>query len=188
MPFVKLKCGIEFLAEGARPVAQIVLPDKKFRKLLELSDQFKLDVTESFELDVAQRIAGPSGHAAGHVGAGAEAKLALEIGPFHYRLMRAEIDHSGSGSHKVFWSITGAEHVHEEEPTLLVVIRVPKQTRQVRVAAALQAYHSFRPLTASLGDLIEYVAGRLKRFFRAGAPVEAKRVWDISSRLRIDGR
>jgi hypothetical protein len=188
MPFEKLKCGIEFLSEGVRPVAQIVLPDKKFKKLLELSDQLALAVNESFELDVAQRVDAAAGAVKGQVGVSAGAKLALDIGPFSYRLMQAEIDHSGSGSHKVFWSIAGAQHVHEQEPTLLVVIRVPKATRQVQIAAALQAYHSFRPLAATLGQLIGYVAGRLKRFFKAGAPVEAKRVWDISSRLTIDGR
>jgi len=188
LPFVKLKCGIEFLTEGARPVAQIVLPDKKFRKLLELSDQLQLAVTESFDLDVTQRVAGAAGAAGGHVAASAGGQLALELGPFRYRLMRAEVDHSGTGNHKVFWSITGAERVHEEEPTLLVVMRVPKQARQVKVAAALQAYHEFRLLTASLGELVEYLAERFKRFFRAGAPVEAKRVWDISSRLTVDGR
>jgi hypothetical protein len=182
-PFVRLKCALEF-NPGAdahlRPRARMILPDRKFKTLLEVNDSVELRIGENFEFEPSLPKL-PIGTAS--VEAKAAAKLGLVAGPFTYRLRRAQVDHSPAGSATVFWSLEGSEFFQESDQDLIVVLQVARGVTQVRIAAALQAYHSFRLLSASLGELISYVGRRLTNFFQAGAPVEHTIVWDISPNL-----
>lgn len=183
-PFVKLKCALEF-NPGAdphlRPRARLILPDRKFKTLLEANDSVEFRIGENFEF-VPTLPKLPVGTAS--VEAKAAAKLGFVAGPFTYRLRRAQVDHSPAGSATVFWSLEGSEFFQENDPDLIVVLQVPREVREVKIAAAMQAYHSFRFLSATLGEAVAYIGRRLANFFKAGAPVEDKTVWDVSHELK----
>lgn len=182
-PFVRLKCALEFNPGGdahLRPRARMILPDRKFKTLLEVNDSVELRIGENFEFEPNLPKL-PIGTAS--VNAKAAAQLGLVAGPFNYRLRRAQVDHSPAGSATVFWSLEGSEFFQENDQDLIVVLQIPREVKQVKIAAAMQAYHSFRLLSASIGELFSYLSRRLTNFFQAGAPVEHTTVWDISPNL-----
>jgi hypothetical protein len=192
-PFVKLQCGVEFnpgVSEGhLRPVAQMILPDRKFQSLLEANTRVTLAIGEDFEFkaagsaDMDAAAGGTAASAKGAVDAKLAASAGFTAGPFSYTLKRARVDHSPTGTEKVFWSLDGAEFFEEQEPVLVVVMRVPKEAREVRVAAALQASHEFKLFAAPLGAALAYLGERIASFFRAGAPARHTQVWDLTPRL-----
>ena len=182
-PFVRLKCALEF-NPGAeahlRPKARMILPDRKFKTLLEANDSLELRIGENFEFEPTLPKL-PVGTAS--VEAKAAAKLGFVAGPFTYRLRRAQVDHSPAGSSTVFWSLEGSEFFQENDVDLIVILQIPREVTQVKIAAAMQAYHSFRLLSATLGEAVAYLGHRLTNFFKSGAPVQDTAVWDISSDL-----
>jgi len=191
-PFVKLKCAVEFnpgIADGRlRPRAHMILPDKKFKQLLEFNDSLELRIGENFEFEAASEdLALQAGELKATGKASVDAKVAgnvgLLAGPFTYRLKRAQVDHSPVGTEKVFWTLDGAEFFQEDDPTLIAILQVPLTVDEVKIAAALQAYHQFSLLAGTLGEVINYLRQRLATFFRQGAPVQDTQVWDISPSL-----
>lgn len=191
-PFHKLECGVEFnpgVGDGhLRPRALMILPDRKFKQLLEVDDSLELRIGENFEFEAdTGSLAAPLAVGGAKARAGVEAKAAAKLGfiagPFKYTIKRAELEHSPTGSEKVFWRISDTTLLHEDEPTLIVVLQVPREVREVKIAAAMQAYHSFNTWAASLSDVIDYFGERLATFFRRGAPIRDTKVWDITHSL-----
>jgi hypothetical protein len=190
--FKKLKVAVEFnpeVIEGhLRPRAHTILPNRKFKQLMELSDSLEIRIGEDFDFEAKVappevQVGGSKVDAEAKVDAKAAGKLGLIVGPFRYTWKKAELDHSPTGTEKVFWSIDGSQFFQEDEPTFVVVLQVPKTVKQVQIAAALQAYHHFNLAAAGLADAIRYLAQQAQNFFRSGAPVENKQVWDISPSL-----
>lgn len=182
-PFVRLKCALEFnpgTEAHLRPKARMILPDRKFKTLLEADDSIEFRIGENFEFEPTLPKL-PVGTAS--VEAKAAAKLGFVAGPFTYKLRRAQVDHSPAGSSTVFWSLEGSEFFEENDVDLIVILQIPREVTQVEIAAAMQAYHSFRLLSATLGEAVAYLGHRLTSFFKSGAPVEDTTVWDISPDL-----
>lgn len=113
----------------------------------------------------------------------AAAKAGLVVGPFSYRVRRALLDHSPPGTETVFWSLSDAEFLQGDDLDLVVVLQVPRGVEQVKIAAALQAYHGHNFLAVDLGEVINYVRQRIQEFFRKGAPVPDQAIWDITPSL-----
>jgi hypothetical protein len=192
MPFVRLECAVEFnpgVADGSlRPRAYMIFPDRKFQQLLQVTDNLQLGINENFELEAetGKVEAGVgSAKAKGEAGVGGQAKggLDLAVGPFTYTWKKAKVEHSPAGTEKVFWRLDGAEFFQEDAPNFIVVLQVPNAVNQVQIAAALQAYHQPNIGAMGPGEFLNYFTQRLRNFFKQGAPVPDKQVWDISSRL-----
>lgn len=191
-PYNKIECALEFNpgeADGfRRPRAMLMLPDRKFTNLLELSDSLTMKIGESFEFEAAT---GDMQLGAGGAKAGGKAgvdvatagNLGLAVGPFTYTLKKAKVENSSPGAERVFWRVTGSEFFQESVPQFVVVLKVPKEVTSVRIAAALQAYSYFNLAAAGLGDVLRYLGERVANFFRAGAPVRDAQEWDISRSL-----
>ena len=127
---------------------------------------------------------GTPGPAAGaHVAARGSGKLGFVAGPFNYRVRKAAIERGPLPSERVFWRISETETLSEAPPELIAVIAVPEGTRQLQIAAALQAYASGAVLTMTLGDFVSYLGSKLRNFFASGAPVRSTQVWDLTPRL-----
>lgn len=192
MPFNKIECLLEFnpgeAAGHLRPRALLLLPDRKFKQLLELSDSLTLRIGENFEFeaetgDLSASVGGAGGSLSAGVDVAAAGKLGLTVGPFTYTLKKAQVENSSAGSEKVFWRVTGSEFFQESAPQFVVVLQVPKSVASVRIAGALQAYSHFNLGAAGLSEALKYLGDRLANFFRKGAPVRDAREWDISPSL-----
>lgn len=192
MPFNKIECALEFnpgeMDGYRRPRAMLLLPDRKFSNLLELTDSLTMKIGENFEFEAST---GDVQIEAGSVKAGGKAgvdvatagNLGLAVGPFTYTLKKAKVENSSPGAEKVFWRVTGSEFFQDSVPQFVVVLQVPKEVASVRVAAALQAYSYFNLAAAGVGDVLRYLGERVANFFRAGAPVRDTQEWDISRSL-----
>ena len=189
MPFNKLECAVEFnpgVADGyLRPRAQMILPDRKFKQYFEANTGFELRINENFEFESGSPkldLSAGDAHVKGQAAADAKAagKLGFVAGPFTYRLKKATVDHSPVGTEKVLWRLTGAEFFQEDDPTLIVVLQVPRAVKDVKIAAALQAYHQFNPWTSALGKAFRYLTKRDADFFSKGAPLRDPATWDIT--------
>ncbi len=105
------------------------------------------------------------------------------MGPFVYDVKKAKIEHSAAGLEKVFWRLDGAEFFQESDFPLVVVLQVPKDTKEVKVAAVMQASRYFSFLSADLQDAVKELGERFRNFFKAGIPIQDQHMWDITSRL-----
>lgn len=190
--FNRLELVVEFNpddpAPHTRPKAYQILPEKKFQTLLEMSDHLEVSLDENFEFKA--KAATPelqADLAEGKIGGGVEVKYAggmgLVVGPFVYRLKRAKIDHTPTGMQKVFWRLDGAEFFQENNPAIVVITQIPKETKEVKVAAAMQAYRYFNYASAGLQQAVEELVKSLKRFFKDGLPIRDEKTWDITPRL-----
>lgn len=199
LPFYKLECAVEFNpdepAGHLRPRAQLILPNRKFRELATAQQGLSLQIGENFEFEakapslrLGADVAGEEVSATGSlVAKGAvEAKLAGKLGfvagPFTYRLRQAQIEHTEPDLEKVFWRLTGGEFFEEDPPTLIVVVKVPREVKAVKIAAALQVYHHLT-LAAPVWDALAYAGERIVNFFRGGAPKPDTTTWDITPSL-----
>jgi hypothetical protein len=79
--------------------------------------------------------------------------------------------------------LAGAEFFQEDDRTFIVVLQVPKSVNEVKIAAALQAYHKPNVAAMGLGESIRYFGSRLATFFRKGAPATDTKLWDITPSL-----
>jgi hypothetical protein len=191
-PFYKLECKVEFnpgISEGhLRPRTHQILPNRKFLQLLEFTDSLEVRIGENFEFQAdsgsLEGKAGPAkAKAKGAVDAKAAGALGFVAGPFTYRLKRAQIEHSPTGTEQVFWRLAGAEFFQDDDPNFIVVLQVPNSVNEVRIAAALQAYHKPNVAAMGLGESIRYFGNQLATFFRKGAPATDTKVWDITPSL-----
>lgn len=187
MPFVRVECAVEFnptAADDQRPISALILPDKKFLTLLQMNAETTVRLNQNFEFE-AQTGELSLPNVSGSAGAGASVSVGggVSVGPFNYRLVRAQVEHSGEKTHKVFWRVSGADFFRERVPQFAVVLQVPRYVSELKVAAAVQAYAEFNFAAAGLGEIIAYLGERLRNFLRAGAPVRDTAMYDLSARL-----
>jgi hypothetical protein len=183
--FVRLKCwvGFETSGEASLPSAHDIYPENVWTEILQLQANLNLGLDERLrfraglgQTEVALR--NLSGEAQARVIVVAEGGGSLVVGPFDYRVQRAEVLSAGQGNAEVFWQLDGHEHVQREEPYLAVVLRVPKKAEVVNAQGALIAYHDFdfwgAHLTYWWGDFRD----KLHSFFRKGVPIEKTAHWE----------
>jgi hypothetical protein len=178
MPFVRVECAVEFnpsAPDDQRPISALILPDKKFVNILQSNAEAIVRLGSNFEFEAHVPSLGGSAALGTDVG--------VRVGPFNYRLVRAQIEHSGEKTHKVFWRVSGADFFRERVPQFAVVLQVPRHVTALKVAAAMQAYSAFNFAAAGLGEIIAYLGQRLANFLRAGAPVRDLRAYDLSAQL-----
>jgi hypothetical protein len=190
--FNMIEMRIEFNKEDAaplRPKAFQIFPDKRFQTLFEANQELKIGIDANFELAAKSgKIGIPLGEAEGKIhvytGANAAAKMGLVFGPYVYKVKKAAIDHNAPGMEWVFWRLDGAEFFQEDNPELIVVAQVPKDTKAVVIEAKLQAYRNFNFAAANLRQLVFNLPKGLRAFFQGGIPTQPdEKNWDITSRL-----
>lgn len=190
-PFSKLQCVIEFsnpqtTAGNLQPRTHIVLPDRKFSPLLEINSRVEVRIGGNFEFeaitkDFKTEVNQTEVSASADVGAKAAGELGLG-GSFTYQLEKAEVEHRGVGSEKVFWTLKGVKFFQKNNPNFIVILQVPKTVKQVDAEAALQAYHRPDLWTGELAEVINYYFHKpLATFFKQGAPARDVRKWNIVS-------
>lgn len=187
MPFVRVECAVEFnptAPDDQRPISALILPDKKFLTLLEANAEATVRLNQNFEFELySGALSLPNLGGSAGAGAGVGLGGGVSVGPFNYRLVRAQIEHSGEKTHKVFWRVSGAEFFRERVPQFAVVLQVPRHVSELKIAAAVQAYANFNFAAAGLGEIVAYLGERLRNFLRAGAPVRDANLYDLSTRL-----
>ncbi len=177
--FDRLEVAVEFNAADRdrpelRPRALQIFPNRQLREFARVDQQLMVSLTSElqFEARVPEMPLGPA-TASAAAGAKAAGEVRLGIGPFEYRLRRAEIDHSPAGLEKVFWRLDGVRILQDDAPRLIIITQVPRATSNVDVDAALQAYRNYNFLTDRTRNTIEQLPRILSTFFKKGAPMRA---------------
>ncbi len=192
MPFSKLELAIEFNPAEAqstrKPVSVLIFPDKRIKQIAKFEQGASLKVGENFELDVATPeldLKAGAAKAEGQAGVelGASGGFSLALGPFNYDLKKLELEHTDLGNSKVFWKVFSARYLHTERPQFIVVFQVPRQVTQLKVAAAMQAYHQFDTGAAGLTQVFKVFRDKVSNFFRQGAPLQDTTVWELTEKL-----
>jgi hypothetical protein len=150
-----------------------------------VNDSLEFHIGENFEFEATTPPldAGLAKAEAG-VDAKAAAQLGFVAGPFKHSVKKAELEHSPAGTEKVFWRMSEARFVQEDDPTFIVVMQVPREVKEVKIAAAMQAYHSFNLWAADLSAVMGFLRERVATFFSKGAPIRDTKVWDITPKLQ----
>jgi len=177
--FAQLECIIEFnpgRPPNERAVAYQIFPADDWQDVIRASQGLAIGLDENLEFKVdvkrlALELPDLSAEARAKVGTKAAGKAGLVLGPFDYRIRRPRVISKGRGHVKVRWRLEGAEHFEEEEPTLGVVLQVPKDVSQVDVIGVLKASKDSRALTDDVRHLLPYVRERTRNFLKGGAPL-----------------
>lgn len=189
--YKELRCTVEF-NPGAkprnRPIAYQIVPAEEWVPLIALGVELQigLDGAAEFKVDLNQlpSLEGldlPARTAAQIKGT---AKGGLGLAFSHY-LMQPKIIAKGKGDVKVHWQLIGKQQVTYSEPSLGVVLKVPREVARVDIIGALTVFPSFHLLGEGFWHIVESLGTAARRFFKKGAPptkaVEV--VWeDITAR------
>jgi hypothetical protein len=168
---------------GTRPKGYQIFPEKKFQDLLKASDHLEVSVDENFEFNAKAAADAGLAKASASASAKAGAGLNIAIGPFNYRIARAKVDNSGTGLDWVFWRLDGKEFFEENRPDFIVIVQVPKEARELKIDAAMQASRFFNFAAANVQDAIKALPAKFASFFKAGAPIADQKKWDLSAKL-----
>lgn len=195
MPFSKLELAIEFNPAEAqltrKPVSVLIFPDKRIKQIAKFEQGASLKVGENFELEVATPeldLKAGKAKAKGTAGVdlGASGGFSLALGPFAYDLKKLELEHTDLGNSKVFWKVFTAKYLHTERPQFIVVFQVPRTVQELKVAAAMQAYHQFDAGAAGLTQVFKVFRDKVANFFRQGAPLQDTAVWELTEKLAVE--
>jgi hypothetical protein len=178
--FDRLECQVEFNpgeSPERRPLAHDIFPGSDWETLAKATMHLEIGVTEALEFRAKAAVPYLAS-------AGAEGKLDSGAGfifpPREYHVKRARLVSRGKDSSEVLWRLDNESFFEEDEPSLGVILKVPKGLTPVKATGALAAYRSFRTLSADLGDLMGYVGDRVRSFFRQGAPLVDRGAWDLT--------
>jgi hypothetical protein len=177
--FDRLECQIEFNpGEEAqrRPVAHDIFPSSAWQTLARASMKLEVGVTEGLEFRTPRLDVGLlAGDASGKLAAGA----GFVFPPREYAIKRARIVSRGQDDCEIFWRLDDAKFFEDDTPRLGVILKVPPGVEPVRAAGMLAAYRSFRLLSASLGEIMDYMSERVRGFFEHGAPLVDRGEWEL---------
>jgi hypothetical protein len=191
--FDKFQCGIDLSSVQAqtsvpvsRPKGQNVrqptvlsaLPNKKVRELAKATG--KVDVSVGANVEFQASVPEPDTK----VEASAAAKAGLIMGPFEYTITVRDIDHSTTGTEKMFWTIESPKFFDDEAPSFVVILRVPNESPSFSVSAAMQAYHETDFLEQLLGRWFSTVSEAAERWLKMGAPSRATKSWTLGGATR----
>ena len=84
---------------------------------------------------------------------------------------------------KVFWRLDGREFFEENSPALVAITRVPKETKEVTIKAAMQAYRYFRFGAAGIQQAVSVLPSVFRSWFEGGAPIRHETTWNITPNL-----
>ena len=186
--FTRLECWIEFCPDeedaNQRPIIHEIFPEDVWREILTFEDSLNLGLDENlaFRAEV-EKLAGKwqklSANTQAKIAANLGGKANLVVGPFSYRIRRAEILGRGRKNVEAFWRLDGNQHVQQEDVLLGVVLTVPKTRKQpVHAIGKLQAYHNFQISKADIfQDHLPHFSDLLKSWLGKGAPVNHEESW-----------
>jgi len=191
--FNRLELRLQLSADNspayAQPKAYQILPSKMIQALLEAKTSLEVSLDGNFEFSAkTATLSANLGTAEVTAGAGAGAKVeggvGLILGPFAFRLKKTVIDHTPIGLQHVFWRIDKGEFFEQDDLQLIVIVQLPKETRELQVAAVMQAYRYLSFAPAWLQQAIKQTSEEKRNFFKNGAPIEDKTAWDITPLLK----
>ncbi|HLW03737.1 MAG TPA: hypothetical protein VKT82_34135 [Ktedonobacterales bacterium] len=183
--FIRLACDVDFACTGpvSAPMTYDIFPDNAWTEILHMQTHLTLGLDEGLGFRAELQ---PIEAAYQPLSGAAQAKLALEasggirlvVGPFSYRVARATVLATGRGNSIVSWKLAGYDVVQREEPSLAVVLRVPKGFQEIRARGWLAAYHKFDFLGSNLTDWAGRFSEKVRSFFSNGLPIEDAKIWN----------
>lgn len=187
--FTRLECHLEFCPEendaNQRPIIHEIFPEDVWKEILTFEDSLNLGLDENlaFRAEV-EKLEGKwkqlSGDAQVKISANIGGKANLVVGPFSYRIRRAEILGRGRKNVQAFWRLDGNQYVQQEDVLLGVVLSVPKsRTLPVSVLGELRAYHSSQIWSSHIfKDWFPTFSRLLKSWLKNGSPIYDRKKWE----------
>jgi len=183
--FVRLECIVEFNPDRAaaeRPIAYQIFPNEEWQQIMHAWQGLSVGLDEKLEFKVdpiqaAAKLATLELPLKAEIEQKTAGQAGLVVGPFDYDIRRAKIVSKGRGNVKVHWRMEGEGCTTQEEPRLGVVLQVPKEIASLDAIGVLVAYSSFHFFTANVGDVISLMSSRGADFFKKGAPITNKMIW-----------
>jgi hypothetical protein len=172
-----------------QPFSYQVLPAKQFQQFLKGKVSVVVQFNEDFELSAGTgsfniATGGPTVSGKGEVGAKVASDIGLAVGPLQFGLKKIKLDHSQLGTQQVWWRLEGSEFFEQESLDLLLIMQVPKATRDIQVKAWMSASRYFAFADAGLRQAVIHLREALRVFFENGSPIDAAKTWDITPLLK----
>jgi hypothetical protein len=183
--FNQLECIVEFKSDQPSskfPVVYQIFPDTIWEEVLNVSFGLKIVLDESLKFRLAPsqatdkilRELAPAVKAEVGLATGGKAIL----GPFDHRILKSKVYTSGCGDVKVRWNLKGEKQILQQDPSLSLVLQVPKAVSQVNAKGAMAAYRTFDFWNTPLPNVMQFLSDRTRNFMELGAPAIAEKSWD----------
>ena len=169
-----------------------IFPDPKFQELFKVDAELEVGVKANGEF--AAKLAPTDvqvGQGAFKIGADlvadAGARTGFVIGPWSYSVRRAVINHRGIGREWARWEI-GNTMLHKgDDPRLMLIVQVPKDTQHLKVRGQLLAKRRFSLANYRLIEALKNLPDTFHRWFEGGTPFHSTKEWDVTERVNVKG-
>lgn len=182
--FTKLECWIGFETPdgGKLPKAHDIFPESDWSEILKAKMHLNFGLDENLKFRAASQPAAAEDHEASDgpladVQVSADAGIRMVAGPFDYTVRREVAISRGRENSEAFWRLNGHEYVANEDPYIAVVLRVPKNTREINATGALIAYNEFNFAGAGLSRWLGKLREKVRSFFMNDMPLENTAKW-----------
>jgi hypothetical protein len=168
-----------------QPLTYQILPSKEFQNVVSIDGHIEVRLDEDFKFSASTpTFAADTDYAKVSAGAGISTQVdsggGMVIGPFQYHLKKVRLDHSPVGTQKVWWRLDGTKFFEGEDLGLIVIIQVPKATKEIEITAAMMASRAFKYAPTNLFQAIQQLPQAMRAFFENGTPLRSQTTWDIS--------
>lgn len=175
--------------EGIRPTAFSILPSRRWATKLKIGAELSAGVTADLKVAVGlpEELAALSGlPVSGTAAAHARGSTGLVLGPFAWSLRCPEVEHNAANLDHVFWRLSGAQFVREQDPGLRILLCVPNAVNRLAITGQLRARRYYNLFDHKLMEAIRTLPETLKSFFTdQGTQILSADRWDLSPEMDV---
>lgn len=190
--FTRLECSLEFCPNetdrNQLPIIYEIFPDDVWAEIFRFQDSLTVGLDQDFRFrtqveDLKGKWQKLSSKAQGKLSLQGGGGANLVVGPFSYRIRRAEVIARGRLAPNCRWRLDGKQYVAQEDVLLKVILMVPKSRKQpVNAVGRLKADHDFQVWSADI-----FKDYRLEALWERSRVIETTQEWkDILASSRFN--
>lgn len=191
--FNELKVEVEFASgqQEHRPKVHAIFPDSKMQDKLSATGSLQVSLEPSLEFQAktgALQLQAGSAAVSGGASLGTAIKggASLGIGPFGVNWKKALVKTSQTGLEWAWWEIGGAELNKGDDPNLMVILQVPRESTSVTATGRLVATRYYNLISRAFRNITN-LAQVYREFLQAGVPCDTGPVqWDLTEDVHRD--
>jgi hypothetical protein len=183
-----LECQFTFTADkkSRQPAIESVFPEPQWKPVLEWGGSLHLALDTLLQWGVEGEgleaaLGNLSGELAGRVANSNALTSFIKIAPFAYSLGRMEIVAEKS-SQKAMWRLDSKESIRGRDGRFVVLLKAPKEVKQIQIEAAVQAEPSFQWLFAQVEHVFKRLPAAIQAIIRRekGLPLQDFQTWTLN--------
>ena len=190
--FSKVEIVLSFNNEAAagftKPRIFKIFPETKFQKYFDLSAEASGEVNIGLDANLSFNVAGQvPGYGEVKADATGSGKVNTDVkffvGPFSFEVKKCIIKHDVTGANEIHWQLNKTNYLKENNLKIVVILQVPKDTKEVTVETAMVAYKNKTFAPQEWLDYIKNAGEMFRTWFDDDLPIPFEQRYDLSAQL-----